>query len=281
MIKKQSAKITRQSKSNFASSFKFLPPIKREAIYCVYAWCRKTDDIVDSFQPVAEKEMALEQWQNELEATFNGNPQSPLTKELARTLKEFPIEKRHFSDMINAMWLDIKGDRFESWEKLIHYCYGVAGTVGLMAIEIFGYENKQTKLFASDLGIALQLTNIIRDVKRDAKISRIYIPLDLMNIYGVTEEDIVSNRYSEKYRMMMEDFSQRTLQYYKNAKAHLPPEDLKTMRPSLIMGEIYYRLFGKLQKYHFDVFNRNISLPSVEKVYSALKGWFFPGKTLC
>lgn len=281
MIKKQSAQITRQSKSNFASSFKFLPPEKREAIYSVYAWCRKTDDIVDSSQPIAEKEIALNQWQNELDATFSGNPQSPLTTELARTLKDFPIEKRHFSDMIDAMWLDIKGDRFESWEKLIHYCYGVAGTVGLMAIEIFEYKNKQTRLFASDLGIALQLTNIIRDVKRDAKISRIYIPLDIMNKHGVTEEDIVNSRYSDNYRRMMEDFSQRTLQYYKNANAHLPQEDIKSMRPSLIMGEIYYRLFKKLQKYHFDVLNRNISLPSVEKVYSALKGWFFPRKTLC
>ena len=276
MTQNSSAKLTRKSKSSFLASFKFLPKEKREAIYSVYAWCRRTDDISDALTSASEKKENMLAWQEEMEMTFQGRPTQKITSELAKVLERFPIQKSYFKEMIDVMWMDIEGFSYKTWDDLIKYCHGVASTVGLMSIEIFGYQNWQTRQFAEDLGIALQLTNIARDIKKDAGIGRIYLPETLMDKYGISADQIFQNRFDHKLQNMMFEFSDKISHYFNQAKSSLPDEDRKSMLPSLIMGEIYFQIYRRLKRANFNVFTSEIKLKKREKAFHAIKVWLNP-----
>jgi phytoene synthase len=272
--------LTRQSGSSFASSFRLLPKRKREAITAVYAWCRYSDDIADSNKPAAQKRDEMSFWESELERIFAGQATSEIGRSLQLTLQDFPIAQQHFQDMLKAMWHDIESTRFRTWPDLLDYCYGVASTVGLMAIEIFGYEDHRTRDFAVKLGMALQLTNIARDVRRDAGQQRIYLPGELLAKHDFQHSDFARLTYSQRFRQMMEEYAEKTLLLYREAHELLPVADSRSMRPSLIMGGIYLRLLLLLVRHGFDIFSQDLHLSSRQKKLLTLRFWLRPDKAL-
>jgi phytoene synthase len=265
--------ITKGSKSSFLSSFKFLPAEKRKSIYSVYAWCRYTDDIADSNSSLSEKEKKMTAWSKELNKIYGGTPSHPVAVSLQETLRSFPIPKSVFEEMITAMWKDIRGEKLLTWDELFSYCHGVASTVGLMSIEIFGYSEPEARQYAEELGIALQLTNIMRDVKKDALNNRIYLPEELLNKYDIPPEELKNSSVSGNLYEMMREFSEVTEKRYANAEELLPLKDRKKLLPAIIMGRVYNRLYRKIQSNGFDVFSKNIRLSSMEKSIIAVITW--------
>ncbi|MCS7052122.1 MAG: presqualene diphosphate synthase HpnD [Ignavibacterium sp.] len=267
-------KISKKSNSSFYYAFNMLPKVKREAMNILYAFCRKTDDIVDNDLPVEIKIKNLNNWLNEFEKSLIGNSKEFLLNELSKVISFFKIPLEPFYDLIKGMEMDIKLNRYENFEILKQYCYRVASTVGLISIEIFGYSNKMTKDFAVNLGIALQLTNILRDVNSDLSSGRIYIPKDEMKLFNYSEDDLLNKKYSESFVNLMKFQVERAENYFKKAKESLPKEDEKNMFPAKAMQLVYLRILEKIKKYNYDVFSNNIRISNLEKLFIALRIWF-------
>ena len=229
----ESAKeISKKSKSSFYYAFNLLPEDKRDAMNTVYAFCRKTDDIVDeNSDPTELKYEKLRKWRIEFEKSFLGHSEFVLLNKLGTTISKFNIPLDPFFELIKGMEMDLQKDRYKSFEDLQLYCYRVASTVGLMCIEIFGYKHPSTKMFAVDLGIALQMTNILRDIGKDAKNGRIYLPQEDLKKFNYTEQEIISLIYNDNFRDLMIYESSRAKQYFNSATAHLDLDDKKTMFP--------------------------------------------------
>ena len=207
------ADITRKSKTNFMMSFAMLPEEKRDAIHTVYAFCRCTDDIVDDEGDKATKSARLQRWTEELERGFRNESEHPLLNKLNTIAVRFNIPAVHFFDLIRGMTMDLEKNRYATFDELYEYCYHVASTVGLMCSEIFGYKNEKTRAYAVDLGIAMQLTNIVRDVKDDALIGRVYIPLEDFERFGYSTEQLLGSEYNEAFVRLMRFETQRARTY--------------------------------------------------------------------
>src|SRR5574337_914340 len=188
--------ITKQSGSNFYYAFLFLPKLKREALYAVYAFCRLSDDLVDESQAGADPAAALTRWRKALDTHFEDSVDSPVITAIGQAARRFHIPKVYFEELLNGMEMDLTHARYATFEELYPYCYRVASIVGLICIEIFGYTNPQTKTYAEQLGIAFQLTNILRDVGVDAQRGRIYLPQDELRQFGYSEEELLAGRYN-------------------------------------------------------------------------------------
>ncbi len=266
--------ITRQSKTNFMISFSLLPEPKREAINTVYAFCRCTDDIVDEGNDEQAKHDKLARWTYELEMGFRNQSVYPLLNKLNVIAGRFNIPAAHFFELIRGMRMDLEQKRYETFEDLEQYCYRVASTVGLMCSEIFGYKNKRTLQYAIDLGIALQLTNIVRDVRSDALRDRIYIPLEDFERFGYTEEELFASVYNENFVKLMHYEAQRARRYYEKARASLAEEDHRAFFSARIMDRIYYRILDKIEQRSYAVFEEKISISSFSKFVIAMREYF-------
>lgn len=271
----ESAKeISKKSKSSFYYAFNLLPEEKRDAMNTVYAFCRKTDDIVDENSDSTDlKYEKLRKWRIEFEKSFTGHSEFALLNKLGTTISHFNIPLDPFFELIKGMEMDLQKDRYKSFEDLQLYCYRVASTVGLMCIEIFGYKHPSTKQFAVDLGIALQMTNILRDIGKDAKNGRIYLPQEDLAKFNYTEKEILSLIYNNNFKDLMIYESSRAKQYFNSATANLDLDDKKTMFAARAMQHIYYKMLENIIAADYDVFNNDIKVSKIEKVGIALGVW--------
>ncbi len=266
--------ISKKSNSSFYYAFNLLPEQKRDAMNTVYAFCRKTDDIVDENSDSTDvKYEKLRKWRIEFEKSFTGHSEFALLNKLGTTISNFNIPLDPFFELIKGMEMDLQKDRYKSFDDLQLYCYRVASTVGLMCIEIFGYNHPSTKQFAIDLGIALQMTNILRDIGKDAKNGRIYLPQEDLNKFNYTEDEIMSLLYNNNFRDLMIYETARAKQYFNSATAHLDLDDKKTMFAARAMQHIYFKMLEKIIAADYDVFNNDIKIPKIEKVGIALGVW--------
>ena len=266
--------IAKESKSSFYYAFNLLPEEKREAMNVVYAFCRKTDDIVDETTESPDvKYEKLRKWRIEFEKAFSGHSEFQLLNKLGKTISRFNIPLDPFFELIKGMEMDLQKDRYKSFDDLQLYCYRVASTVGLMCIEIFGYKNPSTRNFAIDLGIALQLTNILRDVSKDAEKGRIYLPEEDLQNFNYSDSDLLNKVYNNQFKELMIYETGRAKQYFNSATAHLDLDDKKTMFAARAMQHIYYKMLEKIIAADYDVFNNNIKVSKIEKVGIALGVW--------
>jgi len=266
--------ISRKSKSSFYYAFNLLPNEKRDAMNTVYAFCRKTDDIIDEgSEPDELKYEKLRKWRIELEKAFNGNSGYSLLNKLVKTISQFNIPVEPFFELIKGMEMDLQKTRYLTFDDLRLYCYRVASTVGLMCIEIFGYKHTSAKDFAVNLGIALQLTNILRDIKRDSQKGRIYLPQEDMRIFNYTETDIKSQSYNQNFINLMKNEADRAKYYFDRATMCLDRDDKKSMFAARAMQHIYYRMLEKIVDADYNIYQNNIKVGSFEKVGISLGVW--------
>ncbi len=265
--------ITRNSNTNFYYSFSLLPKQKREAIHAVYAFCRYTDDIVDEGPDGERKVLLLRRWRMELGKALEGTSSFPLLNQLNATARRFNIPVQHFYDLIRGMEMDLVKRRYQTFDELKDYCYLVASSVGLMCREIFGYKNECTRDYAINLGIALQLTNILRDVKDDARRGRIYIPLEDMERFGYTEDDLLNCRYTPAFVNLMRFECARASSYFDMARDALRDEDKYYFFAARIMWSIYAHTLNRIEREQFNVFERRISIPKFLKLLIAFRYW--------
>ncbi len=259
--------------SNFYYSFLLLPKPKREAINVVYAWCRYTDDIVDD-ENVNNKSMLLRQWGNEFEQAIQGTSQYPLLNKLSQTIQRFNIPLHHFRDLLKGMEMDITKTRYTTFTELEQYCYYAASTVGLICTEIFGYKNEESKQYAHNLGIALQLTNILRDVAVDAKKGRIYLPQEDLQKFGYTEEDLYNNNYNSSFYNLMKYEAERAHHYFSLARTFLFEEDKPLFIAAQIMEAMYQRILSEIEQVEYNIFSHRIKLSSLTKLSLATQVWW-------
>ncbi len=257
-------------KSSFYYSFLILPRPKREAIETIYAFCRITDDIVDEDGDEKEKYALLLQWTEELKRSLYGVSRYSLLNRLAAIIHRFHIPIEHFYELIKGMEMDLMNKRYGTFLELEQYCYRVASTVGLICAEVFGYTNEKTKQYALNLGIALQLTNILRDIRTDAKHGRIYLPLEDLKRFGYSEQDLLSFTYNENFIELMKYECDRAHEYFRRAKACLAEEDKPLFTAARTMGNIYYLLLLRIERARYDVFSKRIRLSSPLKVLVAM-----------
>ncbi|MCW8810811.1 MAG: presqualene diphosphate synthase HpnD [Ignavibacteriaceae bacterium] len=266
--------IAKKSNSSFYYAFNLLPAEQRDAMNTVYAFCRQTDDIVDEGSVTDEiKYERLRKWRIELEKSLNGHSDYPIINKLSRTIQKFNIPLEPFFDLLKGMEMDLQKKRYITFNDLRTYCYNVASTVGLMCIEIFGYRHPSAKDFAVNLGIALQLTNILRDIKKDAEKGRIYLPKEDLEKFNYYESDIFNNTYNENFQRMMKYQVERARYYFDSATAFLNLEDKKAMFAARAMQHIYYRMLNKIVDVDYDVYNKKINVSTFQKVGISLGVW--------
>ncbi|MBM3391014.1 MAG: presqualene diphosphate synthase HpnD [Betaproteobacteria bacterium] len=261
------------SGSSFYYSFLFLPLERRRAITALYAFCREVDDVVDECSDAALVRAKLAWWRAELAATYEGRPSHPVTQSLAGVLARFNLPQELLAEIIDGMEMDLTQTRYPDFKALHLYCYRVASTVGLLAAEIFGYADRRTLRYAHDLGLAFQLTNIIRDVGEDAQRGRIYLPQDELARFGVTEADILAGRHGEAFRALMDFQIERAERCYEQAFAQLPEQDRKAQRAGLAMAAIYRALLREIRKDGCRVLDRRIALTPLRKLWLAWRTW--------
>ena len=271
----ESAKnIAKKSKSSFYYAFNLLPAPKRDAMNTVYAFCRQTDDIIDNNTDSDDlKYEKLHRWRIELEKSIKGNSNYLLLNKLGKTISQFNIPLDPFFELLKGMEMDLQTNRYLTFDDLRIYCYRVASTVGLMCIEIFGYNNKSTRDFAIDLGIALQLTNILRDVKKDSQAGRIYLPQEDLVKFKYSETDIVQNIYNQNFIDLMKYESDIAKKYFDNATRDLHMDDKPAMFAARAMQHIYFKLLQKIIKAEYNVYQKNIKVSNLEKAGISLGVW--------
>ena len=261
------------SGSSFYYSFLFLPPERRRAITALYAFCREVDDVVDECADPQLARSRLAWWRAELTATYDGRPSHPVTQSLAAAARSFHLPQELLAEIIDGMEMDLSQKRYADFKALHLYCYRVASTVGLLAAEIFGHEDRRTLKYAHDLGLAFQLTNIIRDVGEDARRGRIYLPEEDLDRFGVGAGDILRARYSEAFRRLMEFQIERADGYYAQAFAQLPAQDRRTQRPGLVMAAIYRALLREIHRDGCRVLDHRMALTPLRKLWIAWRTW--------
>jgi phytoene synthase len=262
-----------QSGSSFYYSFLFLPEERRRAITALYAFCREVDDVVDDCSDVATARATLAWWRQELAAAFHGTPQHPVARALAEVAPRFNLAEARLAEIIDGMQMDLELNRYPGFEALRLYCHRVAGVVGLLSAEIFGYQDRRTLEYAADLGMAFQLTNIIRDVGEDARRNRIYLPLDEIERHGVSLADISGSRETDNFRRLMAFQIERALGYYRDALTKLPAVDRRAQRAGIIMAAIYRTLLDEIRRDGCHVLTRRVSLTPIRKLWIAWRTW--------
>ena len=262
-----------QSGSSFYYSFLFLPEERRRAITALYAFCREVDDVVDDCSDTATARATLGWWRQELAAAFHGTPQHPVARALAEIAPRFNLAETRLTEIIDGMQMDLDFNRYPSFEALRQYCHRVAGVVGLLSAEIFGYQDRRTLEYAADLGLAFQLTNIIRDVGEDARRDRIYLPLDEIERHGVSMADVLGSRETDNFRRLIEFQIERALGYYREAYAKLPAVDRRAQRTGIIMAAIYRALLEEIRRDGCRVLTRRVSLTPIRKLWIAWWTW--------
>ena len=267
------SRLTRKSRSNFFYAFLCLPRAQREAIYACYAFCRIVDDAVDLGQDRAAQRAELQRWRDEIARVYEGRPEHPAGQRLQVAVRQFPIPRVALEEIIAGVEMDMDHPTYETFEALYPYCYRVASAVGLCCIEIFGYTDPRTREYAVNLGVALQLTNILRDVHADARVGRVYLPQTDLRRFGVTAEDLAQGRYTPQFVELMTFEAARAREYYQRAWVALPPGDARSLFAAEIMGRTYFALLRAIEARRFDVFNGRVTLPAHRRVGIALRCW--------
>lgn len=262
---------TAQSGSSFYYSFLFLPPERRRAITALYAFCREVDDTVDECTDQGVARIKLAWWRNEISQMYKGNPGHPVTQALQPHIAPYQLEERHMQAIIDGMEMDLDQTRYLDYAALQKYCWRVAGVVGILSASIFGVTNPQTLQYAEKLGLAFQLTNIIRDVGEDARKGRIYLPVNELQQFDVKAADILNARHSERFENLMKFQAQRAHALYDEAFALLPKEDRRAQRPGLMMAAIYRTILTEIEHDGYKVLSQRISLTPLRKLWLAWK----------
>lgn len=265
------------SRSSFLSGFLFLSKNKRDALVVLYAFCRELDDVADGCSDKNVAEMSLRWWQADLAKVFSdGLPEHPVNKALRQVVNTFAMPHEELAEIIEGMRMDLRQNRYADFASLLLYCYRVAGVVGRLVTRILGFENPQTLAYAEKQGLALQLTNIIRDVGEDARMGRIYLPQDECRRFNVTENSILQCHPTEEFAALMDFQTARAEQVYRDARVLLSAEDCKKQKAGLVMAAVYYAL---LQEIHRDgaanVLKYKTVIPAPRKMRIALKTRFF------
>jgi len=261
------------SGSSFYYSFLFLPPERRRAITALYAFCREVDDVVDEGIDPQVAAAKLVWWRNEVANLFAGKAQHPVTRALEPFREEFGLSAERLNEIIDGMEMDLRQSRYLDWKGLEGYCYRVASVVGLLAAGIFGYRDGRTLDYAKNLGIAFQLTNIIRDVGEDARKNRVYLPIADLQRFGVPASDILQAKDTPAFRELMRFEAERARAYYAEAMADLPAADRRAQRPGLVMAAIYRALLEEIEGDGFRVLSQRTSLTPLRKFWIAWKTW--------
>ncbi len=267
-----------ESGTSFYYAFLFLPPEKRQAIHALYAFCREVDDVVDECDDPAIAVAKLSWWRQEVALLESpaGQPQPthPVTLALRDVRQHFDLPLEYFNEIIDGMAMDLEYSRYPDFKSLSLYCYRVAGVVGLLSAEIFGMTDRKTQRYATELGTALQLTNIIRDVGEDARRGRIYLPIDELQRFNVPAADILNARETPEFLALMQFQGDRAQSYYDKAMDSLPVADRSAQRPGLIMAAVYRTLLDEIAKDDYQVLKQKTALPPLRKLWLALKTWF-------
>jgi len=258
-----------QSGSSFYYSFLFLPPERRRGITALYAFCREVDDVVDEMRDPNLARVKLAWWRQEVSHIFAGTAQHPVARALQPIVASYALPESHFQAVIDGMAMDLEQSRYLDFPALLEYCHRVAGVVGLMSAEIFGYEHAETRDYAHDLGIAFQLTNIIRDVGEDARRGRIYLPQEDLARFRVAPSSLLSGRATPEFRALMAFQVERAESWYTQALAKLPAADRRAQRTGLIMAGIYRALLREIARDDFQVLDRRTSLTPLRKLWIA------------
>jgi phytoene synthase len=262
---------TVQSGSSFYYSFLFLPPERRRAITALYAFCREVDDTVDDATDGSVARIKLAWWRTEVSKMYGGTPTHPVMLALQPHVATYNLQEQHLLAIVDGMEMDLDQSRYLDYAGLQRYCWHVAGVVGILSASIFGYTNPQTLQYAEKLGLAFQLTNIIRDVGDDARKGRIYLPVNDLQKFGVTANDLLKLQHSDKFEALMRFQAERAQAIYDEALALLPKEDRRAQRPGLMMAAIYRTLLDEIQRDGFHVLNQRISLTPLRKLWLAWK----------
>ncbi len=260
---------TAKSGSSFYYSFLFLPEAQRKAITALYAFCREVDDVVDECSDADLARSKLNWWRAEIFGTFEGKPRHPVCQALTTSITNFNLPREHFIEIIGGMEMDLQQTRYDTFAELNLYCYRVASVVGLMAAEIFGFKDHATLDYAHNLGLAFQLTNILRDVKEDAERGRIYLPLEELEKFAVNEQDILENRCTDNMKKLLDFQAQRAQDCYHKAFALLPEADRYAQRTGLIMASIYQTTLNTIQQDSCQVLSQRISSSPLKKLWIA------------
>jgi phytoene synthase len=257
------------SGSNFYYSFLFLPAEQRSAIVALYAFCREIDDVVDECSDNDIARRKLDWWREEINACFQGQASHPVTRALQAALQHYNLPIEYFQEIIDGMAMDLEQQRYDSFSELALYCHRVAGVVGLLSAEIFGYQRRETLKYAEALGTAFQLTNIIRDVREDAERGRIYLPLDELHDYRINPHDLLKGEADDRLRELLAFQASRAREYYARALGQLPEADRYAQRSGLIMAAIYQTLLDEIEADDFQVLQHRIRLTPLRKFWIA------------
>jgi phytoene synthase len=264
--------VARKSGSNFYLSFFSLPKEKREAISAVYAFCREADDSVDEPGDQDPRQL-LKDWRAEIARTYEGHPTRPLTQSLAQAIDQFHLTRTSFDGVLDGCEMDLTTLRYPTFDALYAYCYHVAGEVGLLCMEIFGYRSERMKDYAVKLGLAFQLTNILRDVGTDAERGRIYLPQEDLKRFGVSEDDMLQKRNTDHFRRLMAFEAKRAREYYTAAAALVTSVERPSVCAAEIMRAIYFNVLERIEQKNYDVFSARIRVPTPLKLWLTFKTW--------
>ena len=265
--------ITRREATNFYFGFVTLPRKKRKAIYATYSFCRLCDDITDNGIPNDEMPRLLRELRGKLSAAYSGQPSGPVFTALAHAAGAFEIPEEHFQEVISGVETDLTKRRYQTFEELRTYCYRVASVVGLICLQIFGYSHISAKQHAIDLGLAMQLTNILRDIQEDLHRDRVYIPLDEIREFGYSVEELKAGVVSPPFTELMEFQARRARQYFDSGLRLLPFLSRRSRACPAVMGQVYSHILGRIEARGFDVFNGRVTLSKREKYLVTAQTW--------
>jgi phytoene synthase len=270
-----SSRVTRKSRSNFYYAFLALPRERREALYAVYAFCRTVDDIADLGTDAAAQRAGLAAWRRDIARCYEtgATPEHPIARQLAAAVRRFALPRAALEAIVEGCEMDLRRSTYETFEELAPYCFRVASAVGLCCIEIFGYTDSRAREYAVSLGMALQLTNIIRDVGADARNGRIYVPQQELQTFGVSAADLRAGRYGDGFVRLMAFQAARAREHYAKAWAAFPAADARSLVPAEIMGRIYFALLEEIEGRRFHVFDERVTLSTPRKAAIAVRCW--------
>ena len=265
------------SGSSFLAGFRFLPEQQKNAMTILYAYCRELDDVVDDCLDINIARQTLAWWRKDLDKIFTQKqPEHPINQALCEIVDMFSLPKDELEDIINGMEMDLHHVRYQNFTDLQYYCHRVAGVVGRLIVRILGFSENQTLAYADKLGLALQLTNIIRDVGEDARNGRIYLPLDELAQFGVSQESILSYQPNQSFEKLMDFQIMRAREIYRVAMSLLPEKDKKRQKVGTVMGGIYYALLEEIARDGgANVLKYKIRIPSPRKFRIAMRVWLF------
>lgn len=267
---------TKKSGSNFYYSFLFLPKARRDAMYTVYAFCKAVDSAVDEPPAGSNPQEEVKRWRAELDEVYKGKPISPIAVSLAHHVKTLGIPKAYFEELIKGVEMDLLHNRYVTFDELSLYCYRVASVVGLICLHIFGVTSPRAQDYAVDLGMAFQLTNILRDVGADAEQGRIYLPLDDLRACKYPEKEMLRRTYSPEFKHLMQQESARARHYYDKARAALAGlsrRERQALTVAEIMRGVYSRILRKIEQSDYQVFGPRIGLSTSHRLAVALGIW--------